>query len=469
MRTPAFRGRGGLSADLHADVVHYEAIDVRRLLHNLAEGLAATVARLAVYADETRGLARLALLERCCELERVGGDDAVVVVGRGDERGGIRDPRAETVEGGIGTQVAEHLGAVGTGAIVRRPVPPDGEAVVAEHVHDAHLRDADLKEFGPLRHACPDEQSAIAAAHDGKMGRVGVAVGDEPLGGGYEIIEDILLAHLGPRLMPLLPVLAAAAETRHGIDAAALEERDAGVGEIGAHGDGEAAVAVEQERVAPIELEALAVGQEKRHAGAVLAGDEDLPRLISIGIEIDLRAGEDPAVSSLDIETVNGGGDGERREREETLPPTPLGAESRGAYRRELHLAQAAAGEVGHVGMAAGVPAIREQHLVSPHESDILKHAPVLGHHLAPSGTSRTVQGGDHQPVARSPVIGHEKDGIADDLDGRVLEIHVVSHLDETRVGHSEVAHIESVAIALAALVEEHHSLLVIDADIVEA
>jgi hypothetical protein len=63
-----------------------------------------------------------------------------------------------------------------------------------------------------------------------------------------EVVEDVLLALLGPGQVPGLAVFAAAAEVRHGVDAAHLDPdgRRHGVG--GRDRDVEAAVAVEPRR-----------------------------------------------------------------------------------------------------------------------------------------------------------------------------------------------------------------------------
>ena len=71
---------------------------------------------------------------------------------------------------------------------------------------------ARAEEVGPLGQARADEQAAVAAAADRQAGRARVAVGDEPLGGGDEVVEHVLLVGLHPGLVPVLAVLAAAAQ-----------------------------------------------------------------------------------------------------------------------------------------------------------------------------------------------------------------------------------------------------------------
>ena len=158
----------------------------------------------------------------------MGRDDTVVVVGSGDKGGGVWGAGTEVVEGGIGTEVAEHLRGVVAGAVVGGPVPADGELMVAQHVHDTDLGDGDTEEVGTLRHAGSDKQASIGAADDGEKVAGGIALADEVLGSGDEVVEDVLLLHLGTGEMPLLAILAAAAQVNLGIDAALLEEGNTG-------------------------------------------------------------------------------------------------------------------------------------------------------------------------------------------------------------------------------------------------
>jgi hypothetical protein len=92
------------------------------------------------------------------------------------------------------------------------------------------------------------------------------------LGGAGEIIEHVLLvlAHAGA--VPGLPVLAAAPQVGHGVHAAVLEPDGGQRREARRHVDVEAAIAVEQGRVAAVERDALLVHHEHRHARAVFGG-----------------------------------------------------------------------------------------------------------------------------------------------------------------------------------------------------
>jgi len=98
------------------------------------------VACLAVDADELGLIAGVAVLQLGGILEAVGRNDAVIVVAGGHHDGRVVGAVVlDVVQGRVVAQVAEHLGAVVAAAIVGGPVPADGELVVAQHVHHAHL------------------------------------------------------------------------------------------------------------------------------------------------------------------------------------------------------------------------------------------------------------------------------------------------------------------------------------------
>lgn len=95
--------------DLHSQIIHDEAVDVGLLLEYFAHRLSTAVACLAVDADEHGAVALVTLLQRGSKLERVCRNDAVVVVGSGDERGGIFDSFLQIVQRRIAFQVFKHF------------------------------------------------------------------------------------------------------------------------------------------------------------------------------------------------------------------------------------------------------------------------------------------------------------------------------------------------------------------------
>ena len=85
------------------------------------------------------------------------------------------------------------LGRVVGRAVVVDPRSALGELLEPQHVHHAHRGQAGAEQFRPLGHHGADQQPAVAAAVDGQLVGPGVFVGDQPLGGGDEVVEDVLL------------------------------------------------------------------------------------------------------------------------------------------------------------------------------------------------------------------------------------------------------------------------------------
>ena len=104
--------------------------------------------------------AALGVLAAGRELEAVAGHHAVVMVGRGYQGRRIARPLLQIVQRRVGVEVLEVL-RVFRAAIVPRPRAADREAMEAEHVHDAHLRDAGAEQVGALRHAGTHQEAAV--------------------------------------------------------------------------------------------------------------------------------------------------------------------------------------------------------------------------------------------------------------------------------------------------------------------
>lgn len=75
--------------ELFAHVGQNETIDIGLFFNLFAQRFASAVARFRVDADEHGRLSALAFLHSCRELEAMCRHNAVVMVGRGDERCGI--------------------------------------------------------------------------------------------------------------------------------------------------------------------------------------------------------------------------------------------------------------------------------------------------------------------------------------------------------------------------------------------
>src|SRR5262249_25751087 len=148
-----------------------------------------------------------------------------------------------------------------------------------------------------------------------------VAVADQVLGGGAEVVEHVLLLVEHARLVPLLTVLAAAAETGRRVDAATLEPRDRLAREVRRRRGAEAAVAEQVDRVVAVELQVLAMHDEHRNPRAVLALVEDLLGREGARVERDARRPDrdEPLVSDVVAEDRS-----RARERAEGEPELPV-------------------------------------------------------------------------------------------------------------------------------------------------
>ena len=120
--------------------------------------------------------------------------------------------------------------------------------MVAEHVEQGDGADRGPAEVGALGDGRAHQQAAVGPAPDGQPVAAGAALGHQPVGGGVEVVEALLLVGQHARPVPVLAVLAAAPDAGDGLDAARLAERDQAGGEAGRVGDGEAAVGGEQRR-----------------------------------------------------------------------------------------------------------------------------------------------------------------------------------------------------------------------------
>jgi hypothetical protein len=105
----------------------------------------------------------------------------------------------------------ELLGDVGV-AVLAGPQPGDEELREAHHVQQWHATPHGAAQVGALRHRHTDEQPAVGAAEHGEAVTRGEVAGDEPVGGGVEVVEDVLLALAAPGVVPLVALLEAAAQ-----------------------------------------------------------------------------------------------------------------------------------------------------------------------------------------------------------------------------------------------------------------
>src|SRR5688572_12001792 len=105
--------------------------------NSLRSSRARSVAGTGFDADQSRLLAGLGGLQRGGELEAVSGHDAIVMVSRGDQRGGVLCAGLDVVQRRIAAQRLEIRGVLFGVAVIGYPGPADRELVEAEHVHHA--------------------------------------------------------------------------------------------------------------------------------------------------------------------------------------------------------------------------------------------------------------------------------------------------------------------------------------------
>ena len=164
--------------------------------------------------------------------------------------------------------------------------------MITQHIHHAHLWDANLEEVWALGHAGTYEQASVASAEDGEVILVGISVVDEPFASRDEVIEHILLLHLGTSQVPVFAILASTTEHYVGIDATILQEWDARRGESRCKSDVETAIAIEQQWILTVEFDTLFTDNEHRYTGSVLAVEKYLSGFKPVLVESCLRCHE---------------------------------------------------------------------------------------------------------------------------------------------------------------------------------
>ncbi len=211
-----------------------------------------------------------------------GNHPVVVVTGR-DQGRRVRDTIADVVERRVGQEGAELVRVVGR-AVVAGPCPPDREAMEPEHVHHPDLGDRRTEQLGVLGDAGTDKEPAVRPPTDANAVSAGPVRCGEPSRDGGEVVEDVLLVGEAAGIVPLAAVLPAAAQRRHGEQAAALHEREPLDLEGGADRDLEAAIPVEEGWHVAGRRDVAAVGQEDGESGAVVGRHERLRGHERIGI-----------------------------------------------------------------------------------------------------------------------------------------------------------------------------------------
>src|SRR4029077_13303820 len=156
--------------------------------------------------------------------------------------------------------------------------------------------------------------SAIAAASDRQLRWGSVVVRDQPLCRRDEVVEHILLPQFRPGLVPVLSVLAAAAEIGLRVHPSHLKPYRVRYCERRGQRDVETTIGVKQHRVVSIEFQSLSVGQKHRHPRAILARVEHLLGIVPAGIEVYLGLPELLTLACDQVIAINSGRSNEARE-----------------------------------------------------------------------------------------------------------------------------------------------------------
>src|SRR5436853_302850 len=259
-------------------------------------------------------------------VERMMRDAKICEIGGGDQRGRVAGARPDVVQRRILVEIGELRRAVRR-AVVRHPRPADRELVEPQHVHDPHGGQSRAEQLRALRHGGAHEQAAVGPAGDGELGGRRVALGDQVLRRGDEVVEHVLLLLVHAALMPLLTVFPTAAQVGHGVHPTQLQPHHHRDGEARREADVEAAVAVEVRRIRAVERESLLVRDEHRDPRAVLARVEHLFRLVPGRIEVDGGRLEDTRRAGLEVVAEDRGGIEEGCEGVEHLVVLALAAD----------------------------------------------------------------------------------------------------------------------------------------------
>ncbi len=157
---------------------------------------------------------------------------------------------------------------------------------VALHVQQRHLHHHRPEQFRVLGQHVAGEQATVAAALDAQVRRRGHLARDQVAGHRGEILVGAVAVGLERGLVPARAVLAAASDVGHHVHTALLQPAHAHATRISrGQRDLEAAIAVQQGRVAAVVGDVPGTHHEVGHAGAVLGGGEVLLDHAAFGVE----------------------------------------------------------------------------------------------------------------------------------------------------------------------------------------
>ena len=176
---------------------------------------------------------------------------ASVAVEDGEQRRRVADPLAHVVVRRVGVAASRTRSASSAVAVLVGPGRAEPELARSGPCRAAARRRRRRVQLGSLRQRRADEQSAVRAAGDRELLGRRPAVRDQLLGRGVEVVEDVLLVAEHPVAVPVLALLAAAAQVGDGVDAAGLDPGQDRRGVRRGQRDAEAAVAVQDGRTRP--------------------------------------------------------------------------------------------------------------------------------------------------------------------------------------------------------------------------
>src|SRR6185295_11403969 len=104
----------------------------------------------------------------------------------------------------------------------------------------------------------------------GQLRRPGVIRADQKLRAGREVIEHVLLSREAARQMPILAVLATAAQVCHGDNAALVKPDARGRIELGFDADAVSTITREESWILAVEPRAFLANDTQRNLGAIL-------------------------------------------------------------------------------------------------------------------------------------------------------------------------------------------------------
>ena len=245
--------------------------------------------------------------------------------------------------------------------------------------------------------------------------------------------------------MPGLAVLAAPAQVGHRIDAPQIQPVGHRHAEARGQAHVEAAIAVEDGRVAAIKLEPLAVADDERHPGAVLAPVEALLGDVILWLERRRRGAIEADGPTLWLELIEGGRLGVILEAEVEGGIILLAAKTADAAEaRQRHLAHPLAlmvelldpgGGIHHVlGKQVAAAAVHPQHLRALGD----EIAPVLGARVG--GIHR------HQPAVGGIPVGQQVKRAALVVHQAHVRLQIPLHRQQRRVLLAQILHVEAVA-----------------------